>query len=33
MTIKFPRSNFRSISRRRFLATATGAGIGAIAMP
>ena len=33
MTIRLPRSNFRELSRRRFLSTAAAAGVGAIAMP
>jgi len=33
MTIRLPRSNFRGLTRRRFLSTAAAAGVGAIAMP
>src|SRR3954451_8021856 len=33
MTIRIPRHNFRGLSRRRFLSTATAAGVSTIAMP
>jgi alkaline phosphatase D len=33
MTIKLPRTRFPTMSRRRFLSTAAGAGIGTIAVP
>src|SRR5690242_8200631 len=33
MTLRIPRRNFSTLSRRRFLSTAAAAGIGTIAMP